>query len=104
MKNRRPLTDRSTWIRLLYMLLFAGVLQVIWGVLALVAVVQVLSRLFTGETFEELRSLGGKIASFARDIVAFLTFHTEVLPFPFAPSRAEAFREEDELADCPAGS
>ena len=53
MKNRRPLTDRSTWIRLLYMLLFAGVLQVIWGVLALVAVVQVLSRLFTGETFDD---------------------------------------------------
>ena len=103
MKNKAPITKRSTWVRLLYMALYAGVFQLVWAILALIAIVQILSRLFTGETFRELRSLGGKLADFAHDIVAFMTFHTDRLPFPFEPSRGEVLHAEEELADYSTG-
>ena len=39
---------------------------------------------FERKPFEELRSIGAWLADYARNLVAFLTFNTEELPWPFA--------------------
>lgn len=75
--------SRSTWVRLLFMVLFAA----IWGVTELVViavvVVQFLIVLFSGEKNARLDVLGQSLATYMYHIVAYLTFVTEDQPFPF---------------------
>ena len=94
-----PLTARPTWIRILYMLFFALVLQVVGLVLTLVVVAQLATQLVTGDTFAELRSFGTSIANYLREVAAFLTFASDRLPFPFDPSRSTALRTPEAFAE-----
>ena len=84
------LSDRSTWTRLLYMILFAVIFNVTELVAALVVVFQFLSRLFTGRTNAELRGLGNTLGAYLHEIVAYLTYHSEDRPYPFGPWPAQA--------------
>ena len=99
MTDTPPIAQRSTWLRLLYMSLFAVVFQVVELVLALIAVVQFASVVLSGEPFRELKTLGGRMAEYARDIASFLTFERDRLPFPFARERDEGLRRGASEAD-----
>lgn len=77
-------TDRSVWMRGLYMLLFALVWRVAELVLVLVAVIQFAFRLFSGAADPRLASFGQGLATWLYQIVLFLTFRSEDKPFPFA--------------------
>lgn len=78
------LTSRSTWLRLLFMILF----MVLWGVSRLVIlaviVVQFCWVLISGRTNPRLIAFGLSLAMYSYQIVAYLTFNTEDQPFPFA--------------------
>ena len=93
-----PLARRKTWIRVLYMLFFAAVLHLVELALVVIVVAQTVLQLVRGETFPELRSLGTRLANYTRDIIAFLAFSTESLPYPFTE------RPEPEPAQAPMGS
>jgi hypothetical protein len=82
--NSQHATDRSTWIRGLYMLIFAIIWRVAELVLVLVAVFQFGFRLFTGAANPRLASFGQDLATYAYQIVLFLTFRSEDKPFPFS--------------------
>ncbi len=81
----KPIKDGNTWMRLLYMLLFAAILYVTMIVTGAVVVINFLVKLITGVPNAELTRFGGTLAQFIRDVVAFLTFASETMPFPFAP-------------------
>jgi len=83
--REKPFADRKTWIRLLYMVLFGLVLNVLGMVLGIVAFVQACSLIATGEPFPELSNFGRKLADYTRHVVAFLCLATEDVPYPFAP-------------------
>jgi hypothetical protein len=76
------LKQKSTWVRGLYMLLFiflAGIADiVIYGIV----IFQFIHKLVTGETNERLCKLGQGIATYAYQIVQFLTFNSEYHPYP----------------------
>jgi hypothetical protein len=80
---------RSTWIRLLYMLVLAAAWTIAEIVLVAVAVLQFLMLLFTGNTLDNLKDFSRNLASYMADIVRFQTFVTEDLAFPFAPWPSE---------------
>ena len=82
---KSSITNGETWMRLVYMILFAIVLNLAELVVAFVAVVQFVSRLFTGQVNQQLAEFGDGLATYFRQMIAFLTFHTEDKPFPFAP-------------------
>ncbi len=82
---KSSITNGKTWMRLVYMILFAIVLNLAELVVAFVAVVQFVSRLFTGQVNQQLAEFGDGLASYFRQMIAFLTFHTDDKPFPFAP-------------------
>jgi hypothetical protein len=82
---KHNLTNRSTWLRGLYMLLFALIYKVAEIVLFAVALFQFGSRLFTGETHERVRVFGESLSIFNLQVWLFLTFNSEILPFPFGP-------------------
>ncbi len=82
---KRHVRRRSTWIRLIYMLILAIAWTIAEIVLIAVVVLQFLAKLFTGEPIENLTSFGRNLAEYMAGIVRFQTFVTEDLAFPFAP-------------------
>ncbi len=77
------LKSRSTWLRLLFMIVMVVFYAVSRLVVTLVVVVQFLHVLFTGETNERLKHLGRSLAAYTLQILLYLTFNTEERPFPF---------------------
>lgn len=87
---REPTSDieqnvksRSTWLRLIFILVFMALYAVSRFVVFAVVVVQFLWVLFTGDTNNKLLKLGQSLASYTYQIVTYLTFNTETKPFPF---------------------
>ncbi len=78
------LTLISTWKRIFFMLIFAAigslVRVLIWGVILL----QVGSTLLTGKANTNILSFGENLSSYTYEILLFMTFNTETLPFPFS--------------------
>jgi Domain of unknown function (DUF4389) len=76
--------SRSTWLRLVFMLLFALIFYISEMVLFAVAALQFLWKLFTGDVNGRLTAFGANLGEFLRRVVLFLTFNTERMPFPFS--------------------
>jgi len=75
--------SRSTWVRLLFMILFVAIWSVSRLVVIAVVILQFFIVLFTGETNRRLGELGQGLATYSYQLVAYLTFVTEKQPFPF---------------------
>lgn len=82
---REHLTARDTWIRGLYILLFAVIYSIAGPVLAAVVVFQFVARLITGEVNERLLEFGQQLSRYLYDILRFFTFNSDEKPYPFAP-------------------
>jgi Domain of unknown function (DUF4389) len=84
---QRPLEDnlksRSTWLRLFFMIVMSIAYAVTRFVTTVVVIVQFLHVLFTGTVNEKLRVFGQSLATYVFEIVSYLTFNTEIRPFPF---------------------
>ena len=76
---------RSTWVRGLYMVLFAVIYGVAEFLTGAIVLFQFVMLVLTGRTNEQLRGFGGKLATFMYQIVLFLTFNSEDKPYPFGP-------------------
>ena len=85
--DRRPLEEhlksRSTWLRLFFMIVVAVFYAVARLVTTIVVICQFCHVLFTGALNEPLRAFGQSLATYMYQITTYLTFNTEVRPFPF---------------------
>lgn len=83
--------DTSVWMRVLYMALFAMLYWVAEVVIAVVVLFQFLSVLFTGKKNDKVLQLGAQLSTYAYQIFSFLTYNSEVHPFPMGewPSGAK---------------
>jgi hypothetical protein len=77
------LKERSTWLRGLYMLLFAIFYTIAEVVITAVVVFQFLLALFTGNANERLLKLGQSLGTYVYQILQFLTFNSDYHPYPF---------------------
>ena len=75
--------SRSTWLRLLFMVVFYVLATVTSAVLSVVVVLGFFWVLFTGEKNSQLQQAGQVIAAYLYEIVRYLTFNSEDKPFPF---------------------
>lgn len=75
--------SKSTWLRLLFMLVMVALFCLACIVASAVILIQFFWVLFTGQTKEELKVLGKQLAAYAHDTCLYLTFNTEERPFPF---------------------
>ena len=69
-------------VRVLYMLLFAVVFWIVSWTLAVTAIAQLLVRLLSGRPSPELARFGGAIARYTKQLVEYLTFVTDRVPYP----------------------
>ena len=81
---KENLGSKTAWRRLLYMLLFVVIFELVGLVLALVVVVQVVLTLLTGGANARLQHLGEEFGGYLHRIVAFLAYATEDMPYPFS--------------------
>jgi hypothetical protein len=76
---------RSTWVRGLYMLLFALIYGLTEIVLAAMAVFQFVAVLLTRRANDNLLSFGRSLSVYIYQIARYVTFNQEERPFPFSP-------------------
>lgn len=78
------LTSSKHWLRLVFMLLFAAVLQLASLVMWVLVAVQFVFSLITGEDNQHLRRFGHSLSTYIYDVLKFLCYSSEEKPFPFA--------------------
>jgi hypothetical protein len=83
--TKENLSARGTWMRLVYMMLFAIAFYVSEFILVFVVVIQFLFKLISGAPLKALAQLGESLATYVYQIIVFMTFKTEDMPYPFAP-------------------
>jgi hypothetical protein len=79
-----PGNRRNIWIRGLFMLLMGFAFQVSGTVLCIVTVIQFVMILLSDAPNLRLVLFGRSMGNYLRQIVNFLTFATEEMPFPFS--------------------
>lgn len=78
------LKEPSQWLRIAFMLALAVALYVASIVLTLLTIAQAAFSLLTGKDNVNLRALGKDLATYVHQILAFLTYNSELKPFPFS--------------------
>lgn len=78
------LTSSKHWFRLVFMLIFAAVLQVASIVMWVLVIAQFFFSLITGEDNHYLRRFGHSLSTYIYDVLKFLCYSSDEKPFPFA--------------------
>ena len=81
---KKNLTHGEAWLRVFFIVVFAFVYWVVNWVLAAVVFVQVCWSLITAGTSERLRAFSVSLGEYLRQIVRFITYNSDDMPFPFA--------------------
>jgi uncharacterized protein YqhQ len=74
--------SKTTWIRLVYMIVMAIAWSVAVFVTSAVVILNFFYVLLTGKTNSNLTEFGQSLASYLYQIVRFMTFNTDTRPFP----------------------
>ncbi len=77
--------SKSTWTRLLFIILYAITYRVAGVVLFAITVIQFISALITGKPLEQLQAFGSSLAEYNKEVVAFLSYQSDDKPFPVGP-------------------
>lgn len=97
---KENLTQKSTWMRGLYMLMLTIFYSVAEIVLFAIALVQFFFMLFTGQTNPRLLKLGQGIAIYIYQIIQYITFNSDYQSYPFgAWPKGEPSASKKESAD-----
>lgn len=94
-ENTQKTSGKKIWSRLLYMILFAIVFGITETVVYITALVAFASMLVRGSINPSILGFGKNLGKFVNQIVEFLTFNTEDLPFPFTAWPDEPAKAND---------
>lgn len=95
------ITSSKHWFRLLFMLLFAALLQLASLTMWVLVIIQFLFSLITGQDNIHLRRFGYSLSTFIYDVLKFLCYSSDEKPFPFAdwPNESSARTVATEVGD-----
>lgn len=100
-QTREHLVNGNIWLRGLHMLLMAVAYNVVEAMIALIAVFQFFSALLTGRVNEPLLKFAKNGSIYIQEVLEFLTFNSEIRPFPFTSWPDEAHTGEGWLDEAP---
>lgn len=91
------------WLRLVFMILFAALLQVAGIIMWVLVLLQFVFSLVTGQDNVNLRRFGFSLSTYIYQALQFLTYNSEEKPFPFAdwPSENERPIVEEVVVEKP---
>ena len=78
------LKKTSTWRRIFFMLVLMLIFSAISPLLWIIIVLQIITTLITGGSNLHIHTFSHSLCTYLYHIALYLTFNTEVLPFPFA--------------------
>ena len=78
------LANRNIWVRGLYMLFYAIAYAVAEAIVALAAIFQFVHALVTGKVNQPLQTFSANLSAYILQILEYVTFNSEFLPFPFS--------------------
>ncbi len=78
------ITDRSIWVRALYAVFFSITYTLAKTIIMLIVIFQFIAALITGSVNDALLRLGTNLSTYVYQVLQFLTFNDETLPFPFS--------------------
>ena len=78
-----PVNKRNIWVRGFFMLLMGLALHISGTVLFFISLIQFVLMLMNDTPNVRLASFGRSLARYFQQIVNFMTFATEEIPFPF---------------------
>lgn len=84
------LSQVEIWKRIFLMLLFAVVITIVRWLAWAVILLQLFFTLISGEKNSHILSFGRGLAIYDYHLLLFLTFGTDILPFPFSPWAMQA--------------
>ncbi len=96
---KRNVADKDTWLRLIYMVIFAVAFYLGAGLLFAIALLQFLAKLFTGKILDGLVDFGASLAVYLNQIAQYLSYASQDKPFPFAPFPSHAKPQIVDSAD-----
>lgn len=79
---RENLKSKHAWLRLFFIVLFAILYGIAEFVTSVVVVIQFVWVLINGESNERLRELGQSLATYTYQVIRYLTYNSDVRPFP----------------------
>jgi uncharacterized RDD family membrane protein YckC len=79
-----PSPPPSLGTRLLYMVILALVFWILCWMLAITVLVQLVLTLLAGRPNVDLVRFGASLAAYSRQVIEFLTFVSDRVPFPFS--------------------
>ena len=98
--NKDEILKTSKWVRFLFMVLYAFVINFALTIAIGLAFIQFLFVLFTSKVNISIANINSYIIEFFDDSLAFLLFQTEEKPFPFKNnSDEEIIIEADETKE-----
>ncbi len=77
--------NADTWIRGLFIIVFAVIFYVLYIVIWLLVIFQFFTKVLTGKLNDNLSSFSESLTHFAFQILRYITFQSEERPFPFSP-------------------
>jgi len=80
---KENLKSQSTWMRGLYILIYAVCYTIAEIVLFVLIFFQFLLKLFTADTNERLRKLGQGLSTYIYQILQYMNFNSDYQPYPF---------------------
>lgn len=86
----------DTWLRGLFIIIFAVIFYVLYIVIWVVVVIQFFTKVLTGSLNEYLSSTSCSLTDYATQILRYITFQSELRPFPFSPwpeQKSDDFQE-----------
>jgi hypothetical protein len=83
-RAKRNLTQPDVWLRLVFVLLFAALYSLAELVLAAVVILQFIVILATGTRNARLLRLGHSLSSYAYQVWMYMSFNSDIKPYPFA--------------------
>jgi Domain of unknown function (DUF4389) len=97
---KQNLSSSDTWMRGLYMLIFAVIYSITEFVIFAVVVFQFLATLFTGHRNQRLLDFGAALGTFVYQILQFVTYNSDEKPFPFG-AWPQPGKDSGEVVDKP---
>ena len=82
---RENLIDEGIWMRGVFMVLFLIAYNIVEFLILLTALFQFVAVLFTGRVNKTVLRLGNNLSLFALETFQYLTFNSNLRPFPFSP-------------------
>ena len=93
--NKDELLDLTKWQRFFLMVIYSFAINVVVGILIIIAAVQFFFYLFTSKINNQLQTANNWLHGFFSDSLNFLSFNTDANPWPFNDKAEEADSEEE---------